>query len=29
VEKTQADCPSRGRWVGTGRIGYHRRDGVA
>ena len=29
VEKTQADCPSSRRWVGTGRIGYYRRDGVA
>ena len=29
IEKTQADYPSRRRWVGTGRIGYHRRDGVA
>jgi SRSO17 transposase len=29
VEKTQADCPSSRRWVGTWRIGYHRRDGVA
>jgi hypothetical protein len=29
AEKNQADCPSSDRWVGTGRIGYHRRDGVA
>jgi hypothetical protein len=29
VEKDQADCTSRRRWVGTRRIGYHRRDGVA
>jgi SRSO17 transposase len=29
VEKAQADYPSRRRWVGTRRIGYHRRDGVA
>jgi SRSO17 transposase len=29
VEKSQADYPSRRRWVGTRRIGYHRRDGVA
>ncbi|OWK34379.1 Mobile element protein [Fimbriiglobus ruber] len=29
VEKNQADYPSSGRWVGTRRIGYHRRDGVA
>ena len=29
IEKTQADYPSRRRWVGTRRIGYHRRDGVA
>ena len=29
VEKTQADYPSSRRWVGTRRIGYHRRDGVA
>jgi hypothetical protein len=29
AEKCQADCTSRGRWVGTRRIGYHRRDGVA
>lgn len=28
-EKAQADYPSRRRWVGTLRIGYHRRDGVA
>jgi hypothetical protein len=28
-EKDQADCPSSGGWVGTRRIGYHRRDGVA
>ena len=29
VEKAQADYPSSRRWVGTRRIGYHRRDGVA
>jgi SRSO17 transposase len=29
IEKNQADCTSRRRWVGTRRIGYHRRDGVA
>ncbi len=29
VEKSQADNPSSGGWVGTRRIGYHRRDGVA
>ena len=29
VEKDQADYPSSRRWVGTRRIGYHRRDGVA
>jgi SRSO17 transposase len=29
VEKSQADYPSSRRWVGTRRIGYHRRDGVA
>ena len=29
VEKSQADCTSRRRWVGDGRISYHRRDGVA
>ena len=29
VEKSQADCTSSRRWVGTRRIGYHRRDGVA
>ena len=29
IETSQADCPSSGRWVGTRRIGYHRRDGVA
>ena len=29
IEKAQADCTSRGRWVGSRRIGYHRRDGVA
>jgi hypothetical protein len=29
VEKAQTDYPSRRRWVGTRRIGYHRRDGVA
>jgi hypothetical protein len=29
VENTQPDCTSRRRWVGTRRIGYHRRDGVA
>jgi hypothetical protein len=29
VEKSQADYPSSGRWVGSRRIGYHRRDGVA
>jgi hypothetical protein len=29
VEKTQADYPSSRRWVGTRRIGYHRRDGAA
>ena len=27
-ETTQADRTSRGQWVGTRRIGYHRRDGV-
>jgi putative transposase len=29
IETCQADYPSRRRWVGTWRIGYHRRDGVA
>ena len=29
IEKAQADYPSRRRWVGTVRIGYHRREGVA
>jgi hypothetical protein len=29
IEKSQADCTSSRRWVGTRRIGYHRRDGVA
>jgi SRSO17 transposase len=29
IEKSQADYPSSRRWVGTRRIGYHRRDGVA
>jgi hypothetical protein len=29
AEKDQADCPSSGGWVGTRRIGYHRRDGAA
>ena len=29
VETDQADYPSSRRWVGTRRIGYHRRDGVA
>ena len=29
IEKDQADCTSKWRWVGTGRIGYHRRDGAA
>jgi len=29
IETCQADCPSSRRWVGTRRIGYHRRDGVA
>jgi hypothetical protein len=29
AEKPQAYYPSRRRWVGTRRIGYHRRDGVA
>lgn len=29
IEKAQADCTSSRRWVGTGRIGYHRRVGVA
>jgi hypothetical protein len=29
VEKSQADYPSRRRWVGTERTGYHRRNGVA
>ncbi len=29
IEKTQADCTSSRRWVGTERIGYHRRDGAA
>jgi hypothetical protein len=29
VEKDQADYPSRRRWVGTRRVTYHRRDGVA
>ena len=29
IEKSQADCTSRRGWVGTRRIGYHRRDGVA
>jgi hypothetical protein len=28
-ETDQADYPSRRRWVGTRRRGYHRRDGVA
>jgi hypothetical protein len=29
IEKAQADYPSSRRWGGAGRIGYHRRDGVA
>jgi hypothetical protein len=29
VEMCQADYPSSWRWVGTRRIGYHRRDGAA
>jgi hypothetical protein len=29
IEKAQADYPSRRRWVGSRRIGYHRRGGVA
>lgn len=29
AETTQADCPSSGGWVGTRRVGYHRRDGAA
>ncbi len=29
IEKAQADYPSRRRWVGSRRIGYHRCDGVA
>jgi hypothetical protein len=29
VENDQADCTSSRRWVGTRRIGYHRRDGAA
>jgi hypothetical protein len=29
LEKSQADYPSRRRWVGTERSGYHRRNGVA
>ena len=29
VEKSQADYPSSRRWGAAGRIGYHRRDGVA
>jgi hypothetical protein len=29
AETNQADCTSSNRWVATGRIGYHRRDGVA
>jgi hypothetical protein len=29
IEIHQADYPSSRRWVGTRRIGYHRRDGVA
>jgi hypothetical protein len=29
AEKSQADYPSSRRWVGTRRIGYHRRHGVA
>ena len=29
IEKAQADYTSSRRWVGTRRIGYHRRDGVA
>jgi hypothetical protein len=28
IEKAQADYPSRRRWGGVGRIGYHRRNGV-
>lgn len=28
-ENPQADYPSSRGWVGTGRIGYHRGDGVA
>jgi hypothetical protein len=29
IEMCQADYPSSRRWVGTRRIGYHRRDGAA
>ena len=29
LENIQPDCTSRRRWVCAGRIGYHRRDGVA
>jgi hypothetical protein len=29
IEKAQADYPSSRSWVGTVRIGYHRRNGVA
>jgi hypothetical protein len=29
LENTQPHCPSRRRWVGTRRTGYHRRNGVA
>ncbi len=29
TEKAQADYPSRRRWGGAQRIGYHRRNGVA
>lgn len=29
IETSQADYPSSRGWVGTRRIGYHRRDGVA
>ncbi len=29
IEMCQADDPSSRRWVGTRRIGYHRRDGAA
>jgi len=29
LENAQPDYPSRRRWVCAGRIGYHRRDGVA